>query len=71
MVLGTFLAQFFVSFEHFGVILGIFLSTFGSLGRPWDPLWAPLGARCEKVRKMTPFYNEKLVHFGALFATFC
>ena len=58
---------------HLGTFLGTlgtFFSTFGLLGRPWDPLWAPLGARGEKVRKTTPFYNEKLVNFEYLFCIF-
>ena len=65
--LGYIWRHFCVIFCTLGLHLGSFLGTFDSLGQPWDPLWAPLGAKVEQVRKKTPQNNERVAHFEVLF----
>ena len=47
-----------------------FLCPLASPGRPWGSLWAPLGAKAEKVRKKGVSRREKGVQCSSFFHTF-
>ena len=53
-----------------GLKIQTFLCPLACLERPWGSLWAPLGAKAEKVRKKGVSRRESLVYSGAHFATF-